>query len=270
MQNTSRTLIASDRIYCFLLLAYPRSFRLEWGADMAQVFRDECRAGLEHYGLIGLMQIWLSTLYDWLTTAFEQHIEEAFHMSGQTKVIRLGALAALAGGMLGIYLVTQGPNSYGNYSWHGWLAPVAATLFALGLGGGVAAYKQQLNSLGWFGVMIAISGLLLMAVGHASDTLWFFIFIGPIIIVPIGSIIFGISIYRSKSLPIWWRLFPFVICVIAMIGFGIELFEEFTGNSTPDRGLQMAESLFSLAWIGLGIGLWLNYEELPKDPQLTA
>ena len=270
MQNRSKTLVLSDRIYRFLLLAYPRSFRRAYGADMAQVFRDECRSRLKHDTPGGMTRLWIWTLCDWSGTVLKQHIEEAFHMSGQKWLIRLGALAALAGGILGIYLVAQEPNSYGNYGWNGWLAPVVAVLFALGLGGAVAAYHQQLGPLGWSGATLAVVGLLLMAVGHAVEALWALIFIGPIVIVPIGSLLLGISIYRDKSAPTWWRFFPFLICAIALVGFSIELLEGMTGNSTPDRGIQMTEALFSLAWIGLGAGLWLTYARLPDDPQLPA
>ena len=32
------------RIYAALLYAYPREFRLRYGGEMAQVFRDRCRS----------------------------------------------------------------------------------------------------------------------------------------------------------------------------------------------------------------------------------
>lgn len=160
--------------------------------------------------------------------------------------------------------------NYGNYIWDGWLAPVAAVLLALGLGGAIAAHQTQLNALAWFGLIIVLVGLLLMGLGYAIESLWFFIFIGPLIIVPAGSIMLGFNIYQRLSLPTWWRFFPFLIGAIAVLGFGIEMVEEFIGNSTPDRGLQLAEGLFSLAWIGLGIGLWLDQGSQPDDPRVAA
>ena len=36
------------RIYAILLYAYPRDFRLQYGADMQQVFRDRCRDMAAH------------------------------------------------------------------------------------------------------------------------------------------------------------------------------------------------------------------------------
>lgn len=272
MRVTSKALNVSDRIYRLLLFAYPGPFRREYGVQMAQVFRDECQAGLEHHTPLGLGHVWFHTLADWLKTAFEQHIQEAFHMSGQKWIIRLGALAALAGGILGLYLLAQGTTPFGNYGWHGgWLALVVTILFALGLGGAIAAQQTQLSSLGWFGIVIVMAGLLLMGMGYTIESMWFFVFVGPMIIVPIGSMMLGIDIYQRLSLPTWWRFFPFMIGIIAIFGFGIEILEEFTRNgSSEDRGLQLTEALFSLAWVGLGIGLWLDQASRPDDPRLAA
>ena len=266
MNFTSKALTISDRIYRLLLLALPAPFRHEYGDQMAQLFRDQCRAGLKYHGLTGLSRLWFYGLSDWLKTVFVQHVEEAFHMSGQKWITRLGAMAALAGGILGLYLLSQGPGPYGNYDWHGWLAPVTAVLLAVGLGGAIAAHQTQLNALAWFGLIIVMAGLLLMGLGYAVDSMWTFIFIGPLIIVPIGSIMLGVNIYQHLSLPAWWRFFPFLIGAIAVFGFGLELIEEFIGNSTPDRGLQLAEGLFSLAWIGL----WLDQGSRPNDPSVAA
>lgn len=267
--NAPKSLILSCRVYRILLHTYPATFRREYGPDMAQVFQDKCRAELAGGGASGLLRLWLLILSDWGRTAFEQHIQEVFDMSGRQWFTRLGALAALAGGLLSLYLLMQAPNFYGNYGWNGRLAPLAAFLFAVGLGGAIAAYPKAFNTLGWLGVVITMTGLILMGLGYAIESLWPFIFFGPLIIVPVGSIMLGFNIYRSASLPTWWRLFPFVVGVIAILGFGVELSEEFIGNTSPDRGLQLAEALFSIAWIGLGIGLWLNYGNLPDDPQLA-
>ena len=270
MASFSKVLVISDRLYCWLIRAYPSSFRREFGIQMTQVFRDKCRVRFAQQGLMGLGLIWMHTLGDWLKTILEQHIEEAFHMSGQKWVVQFGALAALVGGLLGLYLLTRGPNAYGNYGWQGWLAPLAALLLAFGLGGAILAYQTALNGSGWAGALIMLAGLLLLGIGYSVEALWALIFIGPVIIAPIGAMLLGLNIYQKKILPTWWRFFPFLIVAVALLGFGIEMFEELTGNSTPDRGLQLTEALFSLAWIGLAIGLWLNRESEPQDPRLAA
>jgi MFS family permease len=220
---------------------------------------------LAKQGLVGLCQVWFSTLFDWITTVPEQHLEEVLQMSGQKRLIQLGALAALVGGVLGLLLLTQGPNSYGNYGWHGWLAPLPPILFILGLGGAIAANQITLTPLGKVGLYIIIGGLVLMGIGHIIGLLWSFIFIGPMIIMPIGAIMLGLSIYQYLSLPMWWRFFPFIIFAIAVLGFSIEMIEEFSGNSTPDRGIQTVEALFSTAWIGLGEKLDLMILDLQHN-----
>ena len=270
MQFTSKALTLTDRVYRLMLFTYPASFRREFGVHMAQVHRDKCRMKITKQGFVGLCQIWFSTLWDWLTTVPEQHLEEVFQMSGQKRFIRLGAIAALAGGVLGLLLLTQGPNSYGNYGWSGWLATIAPVLFILGLGGSVIANQTTLTNFGKAGLYITIGGLVLMGLGHGIEPLWPFIGFGPLIIVPIGAIMLGLNIYQYLSLPIWWRFFPFIIVAIAVLGFSIEIVEEFSGNSTPDRGIQTVEALFSIAWIGLGIGLWINREARPDDPRFAA
>jgi hypothetical protein len=61
-----------------------------------------------------------------------------------------------------------------------------------------------------------------------------------------------------------------ILCTPSHIKASIELVEEFTGNSTPDRGLQLAQALFSIAWLALGLGLWLGQASQPDDPRLAA
>lgn len=67
-------LIGSERIYRWLLFAYPAAFREEYGADMAQVFRDCCREAAAQGGNAAVMQLWLLTGWDLFTTALSQHL----------------------------------------------------------------------------------------------------------------------------------------------------------------------------------------------------
>jgi Clp amino terminal domain, pathogenicity island component len=65
---------ASTRVYRLLLLAYPRRFRREYGADMAQVFADSGRDALRCRGVPGLLRLWVDTLFDLLTTVPREHL----------------------------------------------------------------------------------------------------------------------------------------------------------------------------------------------------
>ncbi|HTX33545.1 MAG TPA: signal peptidase I [Bryobacteraceae bacterium] len=60
------------RVYGALLYAYPREFRLEYGAAMQQVFRDRCRDAQRTEGLFGLLRFALHTAADWVSTTVRE------------------------------------------------------------------------------------------------------------------------------------------------------------------------------------------------------
>src|SRR5216684_2068149 len=63
------------RIYAVLLHAYPREFRLRFGREMAQVFRDRCRSVAQTQGLRGLLRFGVRSLAEWWTTAIGERID---------------------------------------------------------------------------------------------------------------------------------------------------------------------------------------------------
>src|SRR5262245_46972821 len=63
----------SERIFNLMLAVYPREFRHDYGPQMAQVFRDCCRAQ-EQKGLAGGWDLWLRTLTDVLVSATKEHL----------------------------------------------------------------------------------------------------------------------------------------------------------------------------------------------------
>jgi len=48
----------SIQLYRRLLVAYPDTFRREYGAHMAQVFADCCREAAHADGVVGLWRYW--------------------------------------------------------------------------------------------------------------------------------------------------------------------------------------------------------------------
>ena len=79
-------LAISDRLYHLLLLAYPARFRRAYGRDMEQLFRDCCRDAYGQNGALGLIGLWLPTLFEWATTTLNEHISEVCHMSSANLV----------------------------------------------------------------------------------------------------------------------------------------------------------------------------------------
>jgi hypothetical protein len=76
-----RALILSDRVYRLLLAAYPAKFRQRYGPEMAQVFRTCCRASYNASGTVGVMRLWLPTLWDWAWSAAGERFSSLFRRS---------------------------------------------------------------------------------------------------------------------------------------------------------------------------------------------
>ena len=60
------------RVYSVMLYAYPRAFRLQYGGEMAQVFRDRCGYLARRQGRPRLFRFALHTTADWLGTTFRE------------------------------------------------------------------------------------------------------------------------------------------------------------------------------------------------------
>ena len=60
------------RIYFFLLYTYPRPFRLRFGGEMQQVFRDRCRHVSRTSRRLPILSLAFHTAADWLSTAFRE------------------------------------------------------------------------------------------------------------------------------------------------------------------------------------------------------
>ncbi len=60
------------RIYTILLYAYPREFRLEYGGEMKQVFRDRCCDLARTGGLAETLQFAVLSATDWIATTLTE------------------------------------------------------------------------------------------------------------------------------------------------------------------------------------------------------
>ena len=60
------------RLYSVLLYAYPRDFRLQYGAAMQQVFRDRCRDLARTASPMALLRFATHLTADWLTTTVHE------------------------------------------------------------------------------------------------------------------------------------------------------------------------------------------------------
>jgi signal peptidase I len=61
------------RLYSVLLYAYPRDFRLQYGAAMQQVFRDRCRDVARTPGSLPMLRFALHLAADWLASTVREN-----------------------------------------------------------------------------------------------------------------------------------------------------------------------------------------------------
>src|ERR1022692_2404373 len=73
-KTNNRALAVSQKVYGWLLRAYPPTHREEYGPSMAQLFRDLCRdAWCESRGW-GMAKLWLRVLPDLLKTSIVERL----------------------------------------------------------------------------------------------------------------------------------------------------------------------------------------------------
>ena len=65
----------SEKVFERLLAAYPKAHREEYGAAMAQLFRDQCRDAWNESRGWGLTKLWLRVLPDVVGTSLLEHLE---------------------------------------------------------------------------------------------------------------------------------------------------------------------------------------------------
>ena len=74
IQPHNRLLAVSQKIYGWLLHAYPRAHREAYGAAMAQLFCDQCRDAWEQAQGRGMLKLWLRVVPDLVSTSIAEQL----------------------------------------------------------------------------------------------------------------------------------------------------------------------------------------------------
>ena len=88
----------SNRLFQLMLRAYPREFRLEYGSDMTQLFRD-CHLDIQSDGLICAIAFWRRMIWDVIRTAPLERweaLERRYKTMRNLKSDLIGLLAFIA------------------------------------------------------------------------------------------------------------------------------------------------------------------------------
>jgi len=70
----NRALAGSQKIYGWLLRAYPPAHRAEYGSAMEQLFRDQCRDAWKESQGWGLTKLWLQVVPDLVSTSIRERL----------------------------------------------------------------------------------------------------------------------------------------------------------------------------------------------------
>jgi signal peptidase I len=62
------------RVYLVMLYAYPRDFRLQYGGEMQQLFRDRCRQTSRTTGRWRWLRFAMQSAADWISTMFQERM----------------------------------------------------------------------------------------------------------------------------------------------------------------------------------------------------
>jgi len=269
----ANSLSVSVRVYRALLVAYPKKFRENYGAQMVQVFRDSLRYEYHRNGVSGVIDLWLHTCADLLVTALIERITERSQYMFSPRIALWGGVASVCGGL---FWVLTGIAPDGSLT----------LMLALGLGlGGLVGLRSrqagQSGGLGWAGFALGIigTGLALAALGWgfvsgdssnmerdpARAAPAVLILTLALVILGIGLVLLGVTSLRAKN-PHIWRGLPLGLGLLSTIS-GMTIWLVYYVPLSQGRipwdpwnfGLYVLYPavlvLFGLGWMGLGIML---------------
>lgn len=218
MRQRLELLSFSDQLYRRFLRAYPAEYKEAFTEEMAQVFRDLCREIYEREGLPGLLELWLTTLFDLVKTSLEERLKEATHMTKE-KVISLSGWALMLAAVAFVlgFSLGGGESSFddplgGTDAFYEYgqliLIPLAMLLFTLGMLGLRSRYGSEVGrfgrislSIGAVGGAVGFVGALGLGLGDGDG--WWIGWLVGMLLVLVGLLLFGIAALRNRPLPRW-------------------------------------------------------------------
>jgi hypothetical protein len=196
----------SVRAYQALLLAYPTTFRQEYGSHMAEVFRDCCLQAFRRGGPNGMARLWLLTLLDLMHSVIEQHLQKETFMS-KIQAIKLSGWAFMlaAFGFIAILNESMAVSLIA--------LAISSILLLVGMLGLRAGYADRVGSFGRTILLLGVLGMLLVFVsvgvlyriqpqiqiGYARIEMRLLVYFGPAVAL-LGLALFGLAALRRKPM----------------------------------------------------------------------
>ena len=252
---SSNSLSVSMRVYCALLVAYPKKFRDHYETQLVQVFRDSLRDAHQYNGTSGVIDLWLHTCVDLFVTALIERISEKSQYMFSPRIIVWTGIASAFGGVMWLFPVFGGGGE---------LTLPLGLLLTLGVLVTLHARQgQQAGTLGWSGFVLAIlgTGLLLsifvwnMISGNSLNAGRIPLGIS---IVGIGYILIGLRTLQTRVLDHSSAMLSFMIGVL-QTGLGFSVWLMYYLNSDPWNPITIPAIAALLLVFFIGI-LWVALE----------
>ena len=245
---------------------------------MAQAFGDLRRREVQRLGASGLILLWARTFLDLLLSASAERGRTGLPTPSSSGMIRVGGLAALVGGALGVALVARDFSMFyaeiGSRPWglfevaFGLVGVVATSLLAVGTLGLYACVVDGSRRLATAGLALVLfadvvavgaglyRALTVLSSGSSTGASFVLVWVFPAVGLfgLVGSLLLGVALFRSRALGRWsalplgiWLL-PLASLTFAVVG--------------PMRSmllsalLALPNLLGNLGWVVVGYLLW--------------
>ena len=232
-------------IYGLMVQVYPLSFRRAYGQPMLQLFQDRCHMALQQNRLLGIPVLWANTLVDFLLSVIEQYTNRGT-MNTKSNWIKIsGWFLAISSLFIVVGFAASSRPIYNVYnlaskSFDRVLNVAAMPLLVagflsltLGILGLLNNFKQRINPLGKFGLILSLLGGITTTVGiigvSVSDgSPWWELLMLGMLALFIGTGFFGVNCLRARLFSRWNFLplmvsLPFVILFVGSLGLNSSL-----------------------------------------------
>ena len=265
----NRFLLLAMRTYSLLLHLYPVAFRDEYGAEMAQLFRDDMCRTWQAKGKLAVVGLWVLVLADLLRTATVEHLWEMVNMPRQ-KLLRFSGIAGSFGGLLFALTIALTWRLTGRSLVSPLLVAGALLLttpfLGLGLYGLYRCLPARVNSLNRLFFALTLGGLFMLNIGSAVQMASTNLVVSWEIVVASGLFFWVVGLLGLSMMAILthalgrWSLAPMLVtgAFIALI---------WAGSNGPPRNVDVL-MLYAISWLLLGVAVRRSHHPVyrPSPP----
>jgi hypothetical protein len=277
--------LVSERLYGALLYLYPKKFRALYGQQMRLTFRDACRTAYHRHGTVGLLALWLPTLFDLFKSALAERARQGEITMSKARLIALAGPLTIVVGVLWVMMsigdiafrtVLAGNEAFLGFIVIPFLLSFVPMLFA-SIGTRLRFHRSAgllgrlglaLSVAGCAGVIISLLANILLGglAPEAGRHLWLnYSAVVCVLSIRIGYILFGTDALRYRLLP-RWNLLPLLLGLTVVLSLPLDWFgvPAFLPSQWATPFLHFA--ITSACWLLFGIAM----TDQKQEPQLTA